>query len=76
MPPHRLVRLPCRWKFILRRFAESQWDKTLARCLWKERYNMIQALKGHAFHACMKKDDFGTRKTPKSSHFSQKNERI
>jgi len=40
------------------------------------RNKMIQAPKGHAFHACMKKDDFGTRKTPKSSHFSQKNERI
>jgi len=39
-------------------------------------YIMIQASKGHAFHACMKKNDFGTRKTPKSSHFSQKNERI
>ena len=32
--------------------------------------------KGHAFHAFMKKHDFGTRKTPKRSHFSKKNERI
>ena len=31
---------------------------------------MIQGSKGHAFHACMKKHDLLTRKTPKSSHFS------
>ena len=31
---------------------------------------MILGSKGHAFHACMKKHDFLTRKTPKSSHFS------
>ena len=32
--------------------------------------------KGHKFHACMKIYDFVERKTPKSSHFSKKNERI
>ena len=31
---------------------------------------MIQGAKGYAFHACMKKYDLLTRKTPKSSHFS------
>ena len=31
---------------------------------------LIQGSKGHAFHACMKKHDLLTRKTPKSSHFS------
>ena len=31
---------------------------------------MILGSKGHAFHACMKKHDLLTRKTPKSSHFS------
>ncbi len=37
---------------------------------------MRQATKGHKFHACMKIYDFVERKTPKSSHFSKKNERI
>ena len=27
-----------------------------------EKNNMIQGAKGHVFHACMKKHDFGTRK--------------
>ena len=30
---------------------------------------MIQGSKGYAFHACMKKHDLLTRKTPKSGHF-------
>ena len=33
-------------------------------------HKMIPGPKGHAFHACMKKHDLLTRKTPKSSHFS------
>ena len=33
-------------------------------------FMMIQGANGHAFHACMKKHDLLTRKTPKSSHFS------
>ena len=33
-------------------------------------HTMILGSKGHAFHACMKKHDLLTRKTPKSSHFS------
>ena len=33
-------------------------------------FMMIQGSKGHAFHACMKKHDLLTRKTPTSSHFS------
>ena len=37
---------------------------------------MRQAAKGHKFHACVKFYDFGERKTPKSSRFSKKNERI
>ena len=36
---------------------------------------MRQAAKGHAGCACTGKHDFVARKTPKSSHFSQKNER-
>jgi len=37
---------------------------------------MRQAAKGHAGCAGAGKHDFMPRKTPKSSHFSQKNERI
>ena len=37
---------------------------------------MIQGAKGHAFHACMKEHGLLPRKIPKSSNFSQKNERI
>ena len=33
---------------------------------------MMPGSKDHAFHACMKKHDLLTRKTPKSSHFSRK----
>ncbi len=37
---------------------------------------MIPGSKAHAFHACMKKHGFMTRKIRASSHFSQKNARI
>ncbi len=37
---------------------------------------MRQATKGHKFHVRMKIYDFVERETPKSSHFSKKNERI
>ncbi len=46
-----------------------------ALCL-KAIYNMRQATKGHAGCACAGKRDFVSRKTPKRSHFSQKNGRI
>ena len=37
---------------------------------------MIPGSKAHAFHACMKKHGFMTRKIRASSHFSEKNARI
>ena len=36
------------------------------------RHFMIKGPKGHAFHACMKKQDLWMRKTPKSSHIRRK----
>ena len=42
--------------------------------LYNEKYlniMMIQGSKGYAFHACMKKHDLLTRKTPKSIIISQ-----
>ena len=35
-------------------------------------HDMIQVSKGHAFHACMKKHDFGTRKHRKAAIFRRK----
>ena len=50
-------------------------DSEDALCL-KAIYNMRQATKGHAGRTCAGKRDFLSRKTPKRSHFSQKNGRI
>ena len=56
--------------------GKTSWNHRRQKTFWHLNHNMRQATKGHAGCACAGKRDFVSRKTPKRSHFSQKNGRI